>query len=92
MSKLFAYIAALGQSIQFVAFWAHLGVSGLLVILAYKLGFGPYMVGTILAGGAIKEYYFDARYENNPPQTFLDNSEDFVGWLAGVAVGLRLKG
>lgn len=75
-------IAALGESSQFVAFWAHFGVSMGLVDhtrLAHKV----YMASGIMVYAAVKEYWFDARYEKNPPQTFWMNTQDFIGYVAG---------
>lgn len=37
----------------------------------------------IMVYAAVKEYWFDARYEKNPPQTFWMNTQDFIGYVAG---------
>lgn len=82
-------IATLGQNIQFVAFFAHAGVSYFVIDVApepVKMWLAWLIV--VLAG--IKEFYFDARYEKNPPQTFWDNLEDWLGWSVGVVLGFRL--
>ena len=86
------WLATIGQNIQFVAFWAHLGVAGLVTILFYHFTkYGSYISISIVIGAFIKEYYFDAKYEKNPPQSFLDNTEDFAGWAFGVLIGWLLK-
>ncbi len=95
MAKLWQWIAEhvanIGQSIQFVAFWAHLGVGAILTRIAIKHDLHPeWVLLAIVIGGAIKEYWFDAREEKDPPQTFWDNTEDFVGWLLGPLVGIYL--
>jgi hypothetical protein len=81
-------IAALGQNIQFVAFWAHLGVAALIV---ENLPHPLIALLTITFVACGKEFYFDAKYETNPPQTFLDNLEDLAGWFVGAVVGYILK-
>lgn len=44
----------------------------------------------------LKEYVYDANFET-PKQTFKDNTQDFLGYLAGMAlvwivIGLHLRG
>lgn len=86
------WLAALGQNAQFVAFFAHLGAAEILTVLAFRFTrFGPEVVALIILGAAIKEFYFDAKYEKNPPQTFKDNLQDFVGWALGPVVGWLLR-
>lgn len=91
--KISQWIASIGQNIQFVAFWAHAGVGALVIRMLYKYhpswSFYPAIV--LVLGGAIKEYVFDAKEETNPPQTFWDNTEDFIGWLAGAGIGWWLR-
>jgi hypothetical protein len=82
------WIAKLGQNIQFVAFWAHLGVAALLV---EHLPWHRWVAIGITVLGAFKEYYYDARNEQDPPQTFWDNTEDFAGWFLGAVIGYALS-
>ena len=79
-------IAKLGQNIQFVAFWAHAGAACFLV---EHLSFGYPLIAcaAIFVAAGIKEFYFDAKYEKDPPQTFLDNFEDWIGWAVGAVAG-----
>jgi hypothetical protein len=87
LSTLSSWISKIGQSIQFVAFWAHFGVAALIVEHT------PHHLLTAVAISAlavVKEFYYDAKYETNPPQTFLDNFEDLLGWVLGAVVGLLL--
>ena len=79
-------VASIGQNIQFVAFFAHAGVA---VFLVEHVNFNhPFdMMSLIIVGAGIKEFYFDARYEKDPPQTFMDNLQDFIGWAVGAVVG-----
>jgi len=86
------WLATIGQNIQFVAFWAHLGVAALVTILAFHFTRFGWVVGlVIILGAGVKEYYFDAKYEKDPPQTFWDNTEDFIGWALGTVVGWLLR-
>jgi hypothetical protein len=91
LAKVAAYVAATGQGIQFVAFFAHAGVASFVV---EHLSFGHYGIAALLflAGGGVKEFYFDARYEQDPPQTFMDNLEDWSGWAVGAVLGYFLHG
>ena len=80
-------IANIGQNIQFVAFWAHFGVAALVV------EHSPWPWATcalIVVVAGLKEFWFDATYEKNPPQTFLDNFEDWIGWGVGALAGALL--
>jgi hypothetical protein len=94
MSRFFQWVAALGQNIQFVAFAAHAGVGALaiLTLSEYAPQFGSWPAIVLIVGGGIKEFYFDAKYETNPPQTFTDNLEDFVGWGLGALLGWWMTG
>jgi hypothetical protein len=85
--KLIKLIAAWGQNIQFVAFWAHFGVAALVTEHSHHR---LIVAAIIIAGAAIKEFYFDAKYEKDPPQTFKDNFQDFIGWGAGALAGVFL--
>ena len=78
-------IAKLGQNIQFVAFWAHLGVGALIVLVSGR--YSEVAAIIVILGASVKEFYFDAKYEKDPPQTFWDNLEDFSGWSMGAVVG-----
>ena len=87
LSTLSSWVSKLGQSMQFVAFWAHFGVAALVVEhMPHKL----LAVVIVAALAAVKEFWYDAKYETNPPQTFLDNLEDWLGWTLGAVVGLLL--
>ncbi len=37
---------------------------------------------------ALKEFWFDLRYEANPPQTFDMSLEDFAGYATGLILGM----
>ena len=82
------WIAKLGQSIQFVAFFAHAGVAALVV--EHSTWPQTTAIGILVLAG-IKEFWFDAKYETSPRQTFYDNLGDFAGYLAGAGLGLLLR-
>lgn len=86
MSTVTSWIAKLGQSIQFVAFWAHFGIAALVAEHIYTRD-PLYTLIIIVIAAAIKEYGFDAHYETDPPQTWRDNTEDFLGWSLGALYG-----
>ena len=88
LTKLSNLISALGQSIQFVAFMAHLFFAAYLLkeFSAHRW----WLAGGIIVFAAAKEFWYDAAYERNPPQTMLDNVEDFMGYAVGVAIGVWL--
>ena len=85
MRSIINFITGLGQSIQFVAFAAHFFAAGyLMMLVAFLCPSWLLWIALGITGlAAVKEYVFDAKYELNPPQTFLDNTEDFSGWVAG---------
>jgi hypothetical protein len=82
-----SWIAKAGQNIQFVAFWAHFGVAALIVEHTPHHLFTTVIVALL---AAVKEFWYDAKYEKNPPQTFLDNLTDWLGWTLGAVVALLL--
>jgi hypothetical protein len=85
----YAVMAIWGDNIQVTAFFAHGGVAGL---IAEHLPHQFIVAGAIIVAGGIKEFYFDAKYEKDPPQTFIDNLEDWSGWSVGAIVGAVLHG
>jgi uncharacterized membrane protein YedE/YeeE len=86
LTKLSNLISTLGESLQFVAFCAHAGVA------AYLLKEFPsarwWLAGGIILFAVGKEFWYDATYERNPPQTSADNWQDFAGYVVGVGIGL----
>ena len=85
MRSIINFITGLGQSIQFVAFAAHFFAAGYLIMLtAFLWPSGLLWVALGITGlAAGKEFWFDATYEKSPPQTFMDNFEDFISYFAG---------
>ena len=83
-----SFIARIGTDPQFVAFNAHWGFAFFAVVVAQKYGFNAVGVATgIVLTAAVKEFWFDARYEV-PKQTFADNLEDFFGYFIGATMGV----
>ena len=80
------WIAKLGQSIQFVAFAAHCFFAAWLLKQFPQHRF--ILAGVIVVAAALKEFGYDAKYETDPPQTFTDDLEDFLGYLLGCVIGL----
>ena len=80
------WLAKLGQNIQFVAFVAHAAVA-YAAILTFDDYAWQIATGFVLFA-AVKEFWFDARYETDPPQTFDDNLQDFLGYVIGSVLGL----
>lgn len=78
MSKIAAFVAALGMNLTFVAAMAHIGIAFLFVT------YFPHWwaVWLVAIGMGVKEFYFDARNET-PRQTFIDNLVDWSGYLLG---------
>jgi hypothetical protein len=89
VKSLWKWLIAESQSTQFVSFWAHFFAAGwIILICSHSYREGLAVLITTLA--AAKEYWFDATYEIYPRQTFLDNTEDFVGWVSGAWVSIIL--
>lgn len=83
-----SFVARVGSNPQFVAFNAHWGCTTIFLAALHKWAHPPMLpliLGVVLAAG-VKEFWFDAREEAD--QTFLDNLEDFLGYMVGVAAYL----
>jgi hypothetical protein len=78
-------ISKLGQNIQFVAFCAHLFAAAFIVERFHSHKY--IAMAVVIIAAALKEYLYDAREEKDPPQTLLDNTEDFIGWALGAMIG-----
>ena len=73
-------IAKVGSNPYWIAANAHAWFACSMVLMGV-----PWWVIVLAAGG--KEFIFDARYELDPPQTFMDNLTDFAGYCVGVGIG-----
>jgi hypothetical protein len=67
-----------------VAACAHFFAAGYLVLLFPSHAL--WIAVGITAYAAVKEFFFDARYEEDPPQTWQDDLQDFAGYVAGAWV------
>ncbi len=82
-------LAKLGQSQAFVTAMAHMWFA--YAVIATEVHFGVNVWLLILPCvllAALKEYGFDLRYETNPPQTVWDSTQDFLEYLAGIALAV----
>lgn len=76
-------IAAIGENPYWVAGNAHFWFAAFILHEVPN----PILLGVVLVAAAVKEFYFDAKYETDPPQTALDNWTDFAGYAAGAVFG-----
>lgn len=81
------WIAKIGENPKFIAFMAHSGFA-CSVVLAFKGKWWIVVAGIMLA--LIKEFYWDRKFEQTPPQTFLDSLDDFTGYMVGIGVALLI--
>jgi uncharacterized protein YfiM (DUF2279 family) len=83
-------IAKVGQSPNFIAFNAHWGFSFFAMTAAARAHV-PLAIagGACLAVAAVKEFWFDPRYETDQ-DVWPDGAEDFGGYAAGVLLAAAL--
>ncbi len=80
-------VATIGQSPDFGYFFAHSQTAAVVVSRVPK-GIPRFIFGGVLVLVALyKEFVFDLRKEKNPPQTVLDSTKDFVGYIVGLVEG-----
>jgi hypothetical protein len=83
LTKLRSLIATVGVNPNWIAFNAHCWFS-------YAVAFTfPHLfvwIPMALVAG-VKEFYFDKHFES-PPQTFIDNVEDFAGYMTGLGLAI----
>lgn len=82
------------QDSNFTAWSLHFWSAAFIVLVfGHLIGWVAAFIalGVIFPLAAWKEFYFDAKYEQNPPQTFHDNLMDFIWYIAGGAVGLLVS-
>lgn len=89
--KLAAFIAELGENPNFIAFNAHcwFAYASVFTLASFGVDALPVCAAVIVAAG-IKEFWFDATQEKDPPQTFLDNLEDFAGYAGGALLAVAV--
>jgi hypothetical protein len=86
--NLFSKVA---QSPYTSAFFAHAGVAYFVMSLGARAA-SPLWICALIAviAAAIKEFYVDIRWEQNPPQTYADSAGDFAGYLVGIVAAAYL--
>jgi hypothetical protein len=86
--NLFSKIA---QSPITSAFFAHSGVAFFVMFLGSR-AHSPMWICALSAviAAAIKEFYVDIRWEQNPQQTVVDSAGDFAGYLVGIVAAAYL--
>lgn len=90
-NKIANWIVGTGENLLFVYFMAHAGIFAFLVLLVDLFATLPVLIWFVVACyvlTAIKEFWFDMKYEKNPPQSLLDSERDFAGYFVGISVGL----
>jgi len=83
--NLLSSIGKAGESQGFIAWNAHMFFAAFVVLAC-----GRYAVAgacVFFIASAIKEFWFDLRYETAPPQTLTDSAIDFAGYLSGLVLG-----
>lgn len=78
-------VAKIGQNPTFIAFNAHCWFAYAIV---YTLPWHAALALGVVAAAAVKEFWFDAHYETNPPQTAVDNLTDWLGYCFGVLLAM----
>ena len=77
------------NNVTYLATMAHIGCIAAVVLgLARFIHTPRYMTimsAIFVVAAAIKEFWYDARYEL-PPQSTKDNVQDFVGYLGGISL------
>jgi len=85
------FISGVGTNPNFIAWNAHWGF-GFFVVVAGVHTHVPlwWIVSffTVLFG--FKEFWFDKHFELAPPQSFVDNLIDFLGYMTGMLAGVTL--
>ncbi|OYV62961.1 MAG: hypothetical protein B7X03_03640 [Parcubacteria group bacterium 21-58-10] len=80
-------ISGTGQNSTFVTAMAHAGAAFFLGTLAIHWGAGLLASCLVLSAVfALKEFWYDLRYELDPRQTLMDSTVDYGGYLLGLAL------
>jgi hypothetical protein len=78
------------NNVTYLAAMAHIGWAALILLTAaFFLSTAFQLLGIttlFVMYAGVKEYWYDAHYEL-PVQTFKENTQDFMGYLGGLALG-----
>ncbi|MFI5091078.1 MAG: hypothetical protein ACHP7P_13565, partial [Terriglobales bacterium] len=85
LTTLTALIARIGTNPDFIAANAHCWFA--FAIVTVVMPHWALVPAVAVPAAAIKEFWFDANYEV-PHQTFMDNLEDFGGYMLGILLGI----
>ena len=84
-------IAKLGESPAFVAAMAHCWFAFSVLAVAAHFGLTFWFAAPAAVSiAAVKEFWFDLRYETTPVQTVGDSAGDFIEYLAGIALAVLI--
>ena len=89
--NLAAQAGKIGEMPAFITAMAHcwFAFSVLAVAARYGLTFWVAVPVFVLLA-AVKEFWFDLRFETTPPQTIFSSTEDFAEYLLGVVLAILL--
>lgn len=82
--KLAQAIGKIGENPTFITFQAHCWFAATVILAAGSIRAAV----AVVCAAIIKEFWFDLRFEQDPPQTIADGALDFAGYVAGAAVGV----
>lgn len=88
-----AMIAATGENPKFIVANAHAWFAFFVVAsLSHWLPVALVILACLMLA-AVKEFWFDLRYEATPKQTIMDSLGDLAGYVAGIVIaGLCVHG
>ena len=90
MNGIFSWIGRIGENQTFIATMAHVFFAYFVVSLAS--GTHQYIAALVCIGiFGLKEFAFDRLHEQNPPQTFWDDLDDFAGYVIGIMLALTVS-
>ncbi|MGH7745928.1 MAG: hypothetical protein ACREQ5_14290 [Candidatus Dormibacteria bacterium] len=79
-------ISSIGENNTFISFNAHCWFAFSLIIGCSRWLYYKDLIVVSIIIFAFKEYVFDMLYEESPPQTWLDSTQDFAGYITGTCL------
>lgn len=90
MNAVTSWIGKIGENAKFITAQAHIWFACAFVLAWPNHMMRLYGAAAVAVVAALKEFWFDLRFEQSPPQTLADSALDYLEYCIGIAIAVCL--